>query len=136
MQAVSVTATEFASLAGLTAVGGLFVAAKIHLYKNSVNPSKTSILADFEEATYTGYLAQAIGTFGAPYVAVDGKAHITAPGLQFQPTDAVDPNTIFGAFWTNTAGTILLAAVRFDEPVALNDATTGLVYKPDFIYGS
>lgn len=133
---VSPTSSDLAVLAELIVTPNLLFAGKVHLYQNNINPSKITTLADFVEATFTGYLAVSWGTWGTPYVGIDGLAHTTAPSIQFQATDAVTPNTIYGAYLTNTAGTVLVASAAFVTPIPIPDATAAVIYEPDYIYAA
>jgi hypothetical protein len=135
MVPVSIVSMQLSALASMTAGGGVLNGAKVHLYQNNYIPSKSSALADFTECTYAGYAAQSAGTWGAPYVGVDGLPHVTCPSLQFQSTDGVTPNVAYGVYVTNAGSTVLLFSGLFDQPVPMIDATTGLVYEPDYIFG-
>jgi len=135
MLTVSARATKLSSLAALTATGGPLAGVKVHLFQNNIIPGPGTQLTDFVDATFDGYAAQAAGTWGAPYYGPDGNAHVTAPGLQFQPTGSTTPNTIYGAYYTNTAGSALVGAVKFDNSIPMIDPTTGFVFEPDWMYG-
>lgn len=134
-QMVSTVPTKLTALGELAAVGEVLAGVKIHLYQNNLVPIATTPLASFTEATFTGYVAQAAGTWGMPYIGADSLPHVTAPGLQWQPTDAVTPNIIYGWYATNTAGTVLLFAAAFPAPIPMMDTTHAVVMQPDFIYG-
>jgi hypothetical protein len=138
MQSVATQETQLGTLLLMTDTGGLLDAVKVHLYKNNLNPDPTTPLATFTaaQADYTGYAAVSVGVWGAPYIAIDGLAHVTAPSKQFQATDAVNPNTIYGAYATNTGGTVLIYFVVFDTPVSLINALQALIFTPDYVYGS
>lgn len=84
-------------------------------------PNVNLLMADITEATFTGYARQAI-VWGPPYVSQAGYEAMDAGSLHWQSSDAVTPNTITGVFIASaiTAG-VLLAAMKFDNPVALPD---------------
>lgn len=126
---------RLASLTQLIASGGPLNGTKVMLFKNNATITKTILLADLTPADYTGYAAQTTGTFGAPYVGTDGLEKVAAPGLQFQPDDGVTPNTIYGYGITNTAGTALIAAKKFDAPIVLTDENNAVVFQPEYAYG-
>jgi hypothetical protein len=132
---VTPLSTALAALSNMIATGGILEAGKIHLYTNNLQPSPQTQLTDFVEADYVGYLAVAWGAWGAPYIGIDGLAHATAPGIQFQPTDGTTPNTVYGFYATNTAGTALIFSALFVQPVDLLDATYAVIVEPDVIYG-
>jgi hypothetical protein len=127
--------TKLAALSEMVAVGEVLAGCKIHLYANQLIPSQGTLLTMFVEATFTGYVAQSVGAWGAAYIGPDGNAHVTAPGLQFQATDDVTPNTIYGWYMTNTAGTELVGAANFLTPIPIVAALQAVVMQPDFIYG-
>ncbi len=130
--------SQVSALNALTGTGGLLNGAKVHLLKSPVPITPTTTLADLlaAEADYGGYAAQAVGTWGAAYFGIDGKATVTAPGLQFQPSSGTTPNSIYGVFVTNTASSVLLYAEAFPAAVTLLDALHALPFTPNFPYGS
>lgn len=85
-------------------------------------PSVNLVMADITEASFTGYVRQAI-VWGPAYIAQAGFEAMDAGSLHWQPSDAVAPNTVAGFFIASasTAG-ILLAACKLDTAVALPDA--------------
>lgn len=111
---------------------GPFKGAFIGLATAGPNPDPTKLRADYTEATYTGYVRQAIGTAGASFNGTDGLTKIVFPGLQFQPTDAVSPNTILHVliFDASTNGN-LLAVDKLEAGYPLPDANSALVYVPE-----
>jgi hypothetical protein len=136
MKPVTNLSSKLAAMAALTATGGLLAGAKVHLYQNNYVPTPSMDLTSFITADYDGYVPIAVGTWDAPYVAVDGVVHIGASSLFFAMTGAVTPNTIYGAYITDTAGTGLLFAVLFDAPIPMVSATSALFYQPDLPYGA
>lgn len=99
-----------------------WTAPKLHLFTNDFTPSLETILADFTEATYTGYAAQTL-TWGGAYV--DGNGIAVAPAGEKIFTQTAAPNEIvYGGYVTNTAGTKLLASARLDSPFPFEGAST------------
>lgn len=118
------------ALTALVGVGGAANGAKVGLFKNDFVPEPTTILADLVQADFVGYALSSVVVWGEIGVDVNGRAIVFAPSKEFSPTDATVPNTIFGYFLVNGAGTVLLSAVRFDESVPLVLATDVLPVLP------
>ncbi len=102
---------------------------KVNLYKAAKIPNQNDVIGDYTLADYTGSGPVAI-TWNAPYISLNGQLIVDAPSVQFQPTDGVAPNTIFGYVITDSAGAVLLAAGNFATPVPLTDATMALSIYP------
>lgn len=100
---------------------------KVHLAKNAFNSTPTTVLADLVEADFDGYAALAAG-LGAQQMFVDptsGQRVVQmqepAGGWHWETTGTTAlPQTIFGAYLTNTAGTVLYGTHRFPDGVTLN----------------
>ena len=90
--------------------GNLFETGKVHLIKAPFSPTKDTVVGDFDaiEADFTGYAAAAWGAWGGVGINSIGQAEVTATELEWHPTDDVTPNTIYGEYYTNAAGTVLL----------------------------
>jgi hypothetical protein len=110
---------------------GLTATVKVHLFQNDYAPAPGSVLADFTEADYTGYAAQTVTPATWP-VYFQGIAQVVAvgPALVFTPTGSTIANIVFGYFVTDTTGTRLLWAERFEESKVLNGVTTGFSLLP------
>lgn len=91
--------------------------AKLKLYKSSFIPTNQSLLADFvaAEADFSGY---AFATLSWDAVGVDSLGNYFTEGSNslFQASDALNPNTIGGA-WIETATGTLVMFLPFDVPV-------------------
>ena len=104
-------------LAGL--VASMLTGVKVHLYTAVANPiGPGSILADFTEATYTGYVVKTV-TFGAPYLNGAGMAESDSPLMTFVDTGTAVGNIIAGFYVTDAAGTTLLWAGPLPAPVSM-----------------
>lgn len=132
---VSTIGAQLSSLSDQVAAGATYHGVTVHLYTNPVTPAHNSILTDFTQATYGGYLPQGVDAWGLPFRDVDGVIRIAAEDLQFQPTDSVTPETIYGAYITSGSPPVLLSAERFDTPVPFNTPADGLLYTPRVNYG-
>jgi len=95
--------------------------AEIQLYVNDVTPGPSSVLADFTEATFTGYAPVTVTPPGDPDI-VGTKIQIPLNQGFFQATADMTPiQTAYGYLVVD--GSDLLAAGRFDE--AVDFATAG-----------
>jgi hypothetical protein len=87
---------------------------KMHLFKNDVDPALTSVLADFLESDFPGYVAQDIAVWGVPVV-VAHVARMQAAALTWLQTGA-GVQDVYGYYVTDAAGTLLRWAER--DPAA------------------
>jgi len=97
---------------------------KIHLIKTPFTPTEDAVIADFDEADYTGYAAQTIlpaGTIAWDDAALNAVQSFAS--AHFQPTASTVTNTIYGYYVTGTvkAPTLdqLIDVFAFDVPVPL-----------------
>jgi hypothetical protein len=93
-----------------------------HLFVNDVTPDRDTVLADFTEAAFTGYVEV---TVEAADFTIDGvSAHvgyIQAPPITFSNGSGVDQDA-YGYYVTDVGDTEVLAAARFDAaPVTKPD---------------
>lgn len=79
----------------------------------------------FTEANFSGYARIPVTAWTAPYESSTGAIRVEGDRADFQPTDALTPNTIIGAMLCNADGSVppvageLLAVELFDSPVSL-----------------
>jgi hypothetical protein len=99
-------------LDSLTVVGALLTGAVVKLYKNDITPDQTTVLADFDEADFTGYAASAAITWGAAFTDILGLTHLIGDIKTFTLSALTTVNTVYGYYITN--GADLIAASRFD----------------------
>jgi hypothetical protein len=111
------------------------ITSKVHLYQNNLAPGPQNVVGDFTEATYDGYVALALTAWGTPFIGPDGNGQVTAPGILFVDTGFATPNTIYGYYLTNAAGTVLLLSGKFDAPILMNNTGIGFVFVPTLELG-
>jgi len=123
----------FELLALADVIAGALTGAEVHLYQNNVifNPD-TTVIGDLTEATYVGYVAQAV-VWGVASVSDDGHVESIAVSLIFRPTNGVTPNDIYGYYIDDGAG-VLLGGGSFDgAPLPMHSAldviTMTVVYR-------
>jgi hypothetical protein len=80
--------------------------ANIRLFSNNFTPDPSKVLADFTEATYTGYAAQVLTTaFASSFKVIDGKYQSDSATFTFTCTSG-SSQTIYGWYITvNPSGT-------------------------------
>lgn len=87
----------------------------LRLYTNSITPVESSVLADFDEATASGYSAKSLleGSWG---IATDGSGITTAtyPEQTFTFTSV---ERVEGYYITNTGNTAVLWAEKLPAPI-------------------
>jgi hypothetical protein len=135
MDAISTRALRLAQLDGLTGVGKPLAAAQLQLSKSAFTPGPTMIPADFDEADFVGYAAEAALAYGTAFVAGDGTYRIQPPSVNFQATADTTPNVLYGWVVLNTGGTAVLYAGLFDNPIPINLADDGVEVNPVLIWG-
>lgn len=118
-------------LAGPTAgpLSGLFVG----LFTSTVPITPSTLLADLTEASYTGYVRQALA-WGTPVNGPDGAADVPATSLEWVMTaDAVTPFFVHGYFLVHLiAGTVFLAGETFAQPVGFTLSGDGFTMVPNY----
>jgi hypothetical protein len=113
--------TYKAILTELIGTGNLFEAGKVHLIKSPIVPDKDTVVADFDavEADFSGYAEKSWGAWGGVGINALGQAEVTATELEWNPSGAATPNTIYGEYFTDNAGTTLLGWRILTTPVPL-----------------
>jgi hypothetical protein len=90
---------------------------RVKLYSNDLTPTQATVLGDFTEiAPSGGYAAGGIVVAAADFVLSGVVAHkgtLMAPAVSWTPSVA-DGLDVFGYYYTDTGGTILLGCARFD----------------------
>ena len=128
------TAAMNANLAALiAATTGPLNGAKLRVYVNAVSLTPAIVLADFTEATFTGYAAVAV-TWGTILNATDGTVFVPGGGIEFACTTAGTTQTAYGVYLTNSAGSTLLAAWSLEVPVGITNPGDGFVWPLSFGY--
>ncbi len=113
------------------AAAGILAGSLVHLYQNNYVPTPLDVVANYTEATYTGYVAQAVlAASWNPVVQPDGSAGLIGPGLFFNPTATTVANVVYGYYVTDSTGLILLWAEQFPAPVGMDGPGTGFTLVP------
>jgi len=103
----------------------------LHLFQNDISPTPETVVGDFDEADFTGYAAEAGVDFGAAYLDEPNlEAKLTIPTVQFSATGGATPNTIYGGYITDAAGTYLYGSQRFAVPIQINSIGDAVFWGP------
>jgi len=121
------TAAYVAIATAITALTGWYgeATSKVKLMTNNPAIDSNTVIASFTEATFDGYAA--LGASGVSALFTDPLTGLEviriappAGGWKYVTTGLTAlPMTIYGAYLTNTGGTILMGAVKFDTPIIL-----------------
>jgi len=103
---------------------------KLKLYKNPLAPQPSNLLADFTEADYTGYAESAALTWSPAVGDGSGTWQLIGSPETWAPTGTTVPNTIYGVYAVDTAGTTLIFSEQFASPVPMAALTDSLTYLP------
>ncbi len=118
---VMMKATLDALLAALSArpAAALFATPNVHLFTNMVTPTAESLLADFTEATFAGYVAVALPTLAGP-VHLPNDSQALLAEVNFIGTTVAPPGeAIQGYYITDTTNAILYIAELFGTPIPI-----------------
>jgi hypothetical protein len=97
----------------------------LRLYVNSLTPLDATVVGDFTEASFPGYLAQNIMDWGVSVTTPEGRAQIEAGVKTFTRGVGGSPQTVYGYYVTGVGGSLLFAE-KVDPPVTLS--TSGQQY--------
>lgn len=108
--------------------------AKVGLIKSDFAFSPDSVQADVDlvEADYNTYARVVAAPYTVAFLAEGGLVIIRAALMHVQMTDNLAPNTIYGAFLSDTTGAILLGGERFSTPIPLVTTLDAFDYRLTF----
>jgi len=133
MEFVNATALLTAIATELIDTGNLLDAAEVRLFTNDIQPTAENVVGDFTAPTYTGAGDEAV-TWLAPSIADDGTVEAIGTLGEFRPTDAVTPNTVYGAILLSAGGAYLMGARFEDGPLPMESAADAILltmrYRP------
>lgn len=103
------------------------------LFDNNFTPGPFAVLADFHEATFTGYAAYPLGTYQAQLFADPLAWRVYLPGVGgFQTAGGFTPATIYGWYVVDaTTGLSLYHWGRFDKPLELVVVGQTIIIQPE-----
>jgi hypothetical protein len=100
-------------------VGTVPAGFNMHLYTNNLTPTTSTVLADFTEATFTGYTSVAVSVVTGPLVFGHYASVIFSPAGF---TISAGTQNIYGWYLTDDTDTILIASQRDPAAPVLMDA--------------
>lgn len=115
-----------------TAIGALFDDSTIRLAQNDVNPSPSSVFADFTIANFGGYANVDVADATVYLDDVTGDWVVVLNAIPVFAADGTiaSPQTAFAVYVVNTAGTGLLASARIEPPYEFTGPGSGLTLDP------
>jgi hypothetical protein len=120
----------FALLAADTTTLAEALGPRMYLAQNNFAPSENSVIGDVQAADFDGFAAIHCtpGTQPEGYdpTTLDSVIDLSPPvgGFRWITTGVTHlPETIYGFYLTNAAGTVLLASQLFDTPIVLTAAS-------------
>jgi hypothetical protein len=124
---------EFLSLDSMhtiaVAMQGLFANCKIKLFQNHVAVNPSTALGDLIEANFGGYAA--VSCANAILQKDDGTGDwVVTPNVvpAFTADNSIaSPQHVYGAYCTNTAGTLLIAFSQIDPAFLFANSGDGLI---------
>lgn len=111
---------------------GLLNGALVKLFKNDMTPSGLTLLADLDEADFTGYAASGAVTWDAGFTNEAGDGEIIGDTKQFLASGAAVANTVYGYYVTSGDGLTLLFSERFAVPKLIDAAGKSITVIPRF----
>lgn len=105
-------------------IAGWGASVTLHLFTNNYTPIAGSVIGNFTEATFPGYVAQAIGAWGAAAM-VGGRAKTIGSTITNTLSVTGGPYSIYGYYMT--LGGVLIWAER-DPNAPISEATAGDSY--------
>jgi hypothetical protein len=102
----------------------------IHLFKNDYHPNRVSLVLDFDECTFAGYLPKDLNRadWGVP-VSVGGVALIFYGTAPLSWLASAGSQVVYGYYVTTTDDSVCLWAERFD-PIWTVTTTTPVPVTP------
>jgi hypothetical protein len=105
---------------------GALVGLKCALFISPLVPDRSTVYADLEQPTYTGYAVKDV-VWGAPFTKPDGTRAVQATIMQWQMGDSALPTVIYGYGVYLPSGTVLYWLESLPSPVQLTTVTDALI---------
>lgn len=99
----------------------------LRLFQNDITPDENTVIGDLTIADFGGYADIVVANWGDPLLNPDGVPEIVMPSQQFNASGVAPSNMIYGFYYVNVGGDLLLAG-RFDAgPIPMGTALDALV---------
>lgn len=115
---------------------GELATAKVVLSNALFAEARDTLATALIDPAYSGYAAQNVAAWSAPYIGPDLVAHIDGGDLLFQQSGGALTDTVYGWGLVDSTGDILYACGLFDDPIAIVDATSGALVDLEIGWGS
>jgi hypothetical protein len=80
----------------------------VHLFINDFVPTVDSVVGDFVEATFTGYIPTSLSIGGLVFLNAEGAAEVPFASIGFTNTGASPGNLVHG-YWYEALGRVVFA---------------------------
>lgn len=100
--------------------GTYFSLLSLRLFANNHTPSDSDTNASYTEATFPGYSAIPLNSWGTVGTNADGKAEVSEVSRTFTCTGTSPANTIYG-YYITSGTTVVFAERNPSGPVTLNN---------------
>jgi hypothetical protein len=118
-----------------TATPGKYFGAQIALFTNNLYPTRTNLLSDFTIADFGGLTNLQALVWAAPFLNSNQQAEVLGALITWLTTSSTGlPVTVYGYLIVDSAGTDLLLAERFANPVAFNASGVSFSLIPRLVY--
>jgi len=101
----------------------------LHLFQNDIDVDRNTVLADFVEADYDGYVTQAPSWQAAVQAGAENVALAAALTFAAEPSQAT-PQNIYGYYFTSATADYSWGETFEDGPIALTMTGNELVIYP------
>ena len=106
----------------------------VHLYKNNITPSSTMTLADYTEATFTGYAAVTLSSANWTVTAGGPTSAEYNSGVAFTCSGTTS-ESIYGFYLSTANSSTLIWSERFDEaPFVIVNPNDALTARPRLLF--
>lgn len=99
---------------------------QLHLYQNAYTPVPLSVPADFTESSFGSYAQVDIdpSLWTSPTIISNRASETANSGTPYSWTNTGSPQTVYGYYVTDFAGTTVIFAEQFATPRTLNTGDT------------
>lgn len=121
--------SDLARRKAVDAVALLFDTSTVRLFQNDASPGPMAVLAEFTIATFHGYANVACpdATVVRDQVTNDWLIVLNVVAIFTATAGSPLPQTVYGVYVVDTAGTGLIMFRRFDTPFTFSNAGDGIV---------
>jgi hypothetical protein len=113
-----------AQLDGQVAAGQLL---RLHLYQNDYFPDVADTIANYTEATFSGYTGSQLLAWSPAFINGVNAGEIDAAVLSWSHNGGSTANTVYGIYVTDSAGNLTYAE-RFPAPLLVSSIGDTIAY--------